>query len=62
MPGIIVLLVWHTCLMHQVELLARKMRKFDEDGNPDPKSADLGAFIINCGLARFPNSCEMLIR
>ncbi|KAF5826203.1 hypothetical protein DUNSADRAFT_4177 [Dunaliella salina] len=38
-----------------VELMARVMRKFDLDGNIDPKAAELGELIIKAGMAYFPN-------
>ncbi|KIY98673.1 hypothetical protein MNEG_9288 [Monoraphidium neglectum] len=45
----------------EVEILARVMRKWDEDGQPDEEACALGEFTCKCGLARFPNSATLMI-
>ncbi|KAI8467685.1 MAG: hypothetical protein J3K34DRAFT_523567 [Monoraphidium minutum] len=45
----------------QVEILARVMRKWDDDGVPDEEAGALGEFIIKCGMARFPNDATLMI-
>ncbi|KAI8474715.1 MAG: hypothetical protein J3K34DRAFT_518018 [Monoraphidium minutum] len=45
----------------QVEMLSRVMRKWDEDGVPDPEAVAFGEFIMKCGAARFPNNAALMI-
>ncbi|GBF97004.1 hypothetical protein Rsub_09801 [Raphidocelis subcapitata] len=44
-----------------VEVLARVMRKWDVDGQPDEEACALGEFVYKCGMARFPNDPTLLI-
>ncbi|GFR46156.1 hypothetical protein Agub_g7683, partial [Astrephomene gubernaculifera] len=47
--------------VHEVERLARVMRRFDIDGVVDETSAALGETIIKAGMQVFPNSPFLLI-
>ncbi|GFR46148.1 hypothetical protein Agub_g7674, partial [Astrephomene gubernaculifera] len=47
--------------VHEVERLARVMRRFDIDGVVDETSAALGETIIKAGMQVFPNSPHLLI-
>ncbi|KAF8055488.1 tmcC [Scenedesmus sp. PABB004] len=44
----------------EAEFLLRVMRKWDEDGVPDPDTTALGAFILRCAMARLPGSATLL--
>lgn len=45
----------------QVEMLSRVMRRWDEDGAPEPDAIALGEFILKCGMARFPGNAALLV-
>ncbi|GBF92718.1 hypothetical protein Rsub_05087, partial [Raphidocelis subcapitata] len=45
----------------QVQMLFRVMRRWDEDGVPEPDATAFGEFILKCGHARFPNNPALLI-
>eukprot|EP00883_Tetradesmus_obliquus_P002715 jgi/Sobl393_1/12921/SZX78204.1 len=46
--------------VYEAELLLRAMRKWDEDGVPDPATTALGEFIMKCAMARLPNQPYLL--